>query len=65
MKQTLPAPVAAGTVARRVALAASLIAVGNIASRMLGLVRESVIGANFGLGVDAFTVASVIPTQPL
>lgn len=63
IKQTLPAPVAAGTVARRVALAALLIGAGNIASRVLGLARESVIGANFGLGVDAFTVASVIPTQ--
>jgi putative peptidoglycan lipid II flippase len=51
------------TTARRVALAALLIAVGNIASRVLGLVRESVIGANFGLGIDTFTAASAVPTQ--
>lgn len=49
--------------ARRIALAALLIAAGSIASRVLGLVRESVIGANFGLQVDTFTVASIVPTQ--
>ncbi|MBC8162743.1 MAG: murein biosynthesis integral membrane protein MurJ, partial [Roseiflexaceae bacterium] len=48
---------------RRIALAALLIAAGNIASRALGLVRESVIGANFGLGVDTFRIASAIPNQ--
>ena len=48
---------------RQIAIAALLIAVGNIASRVLGLVRESVIGANFGLSVDTFTVASAIPNQ--
>jgi putative peptidoglycan lipid II flippase len=52
------------TLFRRVAIAATLIAIGNIASRMLGLVRESVIAGLFGAGatVDAFTAASTIPT---
>ena len=52
------------TVARRVALAAALIAAGHIASRLLGLLREAVIAGVFGVGpaVDAFTAASAIPT---
>jgi putative peptidoglycan lipid II flippase len=51
-------------VARQVALAAILIAIGNIASRVLGLVREVVIAGTFGrsAAVDAFTAASAIPT---
>src|SRR5262249_39167922 len=54
----------ASTLARRIALAAALIAIGNIASRVLGLARESVIAGLFGAGaaVDAFTAASTIPT---
>src|SRR5436853_1976424 len=46
------------------AIAATLIAIGNIASRVLGLARESVIAGLFGAGaaVDAFTAASTIPT---
>lgn len=50
--------------ARRIAAAALLIALGNIASRLLGVVRESVIAGQFGrgAGVDAFTAASAIPT---
>jgi len=45
-------------------IAATLIAIGNIASRVLGLARESVIAGLFGAGaaVDAFTAASTIPT---
>jgi putative peptidoglycan lipid II flippase len=52
------------TLLRRVAIAATLIAIGNIASRVLGLARESVIAGLFGAGaaVDAFTAASTIPT---
>lgn len=47
-----------------IALAALLIASGNIASRVLGLVRESTIAAFFGLGlrVDAYTAAWYIPS---
>ncbi|KAB8144066.1 murein biosynthesis integral membrane protein MurJ [Chloroflexia bacterium SDU3-3] len=64
MSQTEPVPAqTASTTVRRIALAAMLIAAGNIASRVLGLVRESVIGAHFGLGVDTFTAASIVPTQ--
>ncbi len=45
-------------------IAATLIAIGNIASRVLGLARDSVIAGLFGAGaaVDAFTAASTIPT---
>ena len=58
-----PAPPTA-TLFRRVVIAATLIAIGNIASRVLGLARESVIAGLFGAGaaVDAFTAASTIPT---
>lgn len=56
-------PTTPNSTARRIAIAALLIAAGSIASRVLGLIRESVIGANFGLGVDTFTVASLVPTQ--
>ncbi|MBS1964682.1 MAG: murein biosynthesis integral membrane protein MurJ [Chloroflexi bacterium SZAS-1] len=57
-------PSAAATLARRIAIAALLIAFGNIASRVLGLVRESVIAGTFsrGTAVDVFTAASTIPT---
>src|SRR5215207_3422856 len=63
----LPVAAAPGpptTLLRRVAIAAALIAIGNIASRVLGLARESVIAGLFGAGaaVDAFTAASTIPT---
>jgi putative peptidoglycan lipid II flippase len=52
------------TLARRVATAALLIALGNIASRVLGLVREAVIAGQFGRGVEVatFTAASTVPT---
>ncbi|HEU5098581.1 MAG TPA: murein biosynthesis integral membrane protein MurJ [Roseiflexaceae bacterium] len=65
MKSTAVAPEPPpATVARRIAVAALLIAVGNIASRVFGLAREAVIASLFGAGaaVDAFTAASTIPT---
>lgn len=48
--------------ARRIALAAALIAAGNVASRLLGLLREAVIARTFGRNVDTFTASSAIPT---
>ncbi len=47
------------------ARAASLIAFGNVASRLLGLVRETVIAGLFGATglVSAFRVAQIIPTM--
>lgn len=46
------------------ARAASLIALGNVASRLLGLIRETVIATLFGATglVSAFRVAQIIPT---
>jgi putative peptidoglycan lipid II flippase len=57
-------PSSNAVIARRVAVAALLIAVGNIASRVLGLVREMVIAGFFdrSVAVDAFTAASALPT---
>ncbi len=48
---------------RSVAVAAMLIAVGNIASRLLGLIREPTIAYYFGRGVevDAFQIAWTVP----
>src|SRR6266545_6737128 len=65
MKSTTTSPTPpAASLARRIAIAALLIAVGNIASRVLGLARESVIAGTFGRGVeiDVFTAAATIPT---
>jgi putative peptidoglycan lipid II flippase len=47
------------------ARAAGVISLGNIASRILGLVRETVKADFFGAGgaVDAFNVAAVVPTM--
>ncbi len=47
----------------RIARAAGLIGLGNIISRILGLVREMVIAAEFGTGAltAAFTIASQVP----
>ena len=47
------------------ARSATIIAVGNIASRLLGLVRETVIAYFFGASglVSAFQAASTIPTM--
>lgn len=48
-----------------IAQAASIIAVGNIASRVLGLIRETVIADLFGASglVSVFRVASIVPTM--
>jgi putative peptidoglycan lipid II flippase len=48
---------------RSVALAALLISVGNIASRLLGLIREPIIAYFFGrsVAVDAFQLAWTVP----
>lgn len=56
-------PAAPPSVMRSVAVAALLIAVGNIASRLLGLIREPTIAYYFGRGVqvDAFQVAWTVP----
>lgn len=62
------APVSSGVnkqpATRAFAIAAVLIALGNIASRVFGLVREIVIAGTFGRGlaIDAFTAASAVPT---
>lgn len=44
--------------------AAGVIGLGNIASRLLGLVRETVIANRFGAGalVDSFSIAATVPT---
>jgi len=48
---------------RSVATAAAVIALGNVASRLLGLVREQVMAALFGAtgSTDAFVAASAVP----
>ncbi|MCB0167919.1 MAG: murein biosynthesis integral membrane protein MurJ [Anaerolineae bacterium] len=60
VSQQTPSSEAAGLVR-----AASLIAAGNVASRILGLVRETVIAQLFGATgpVSAFRVAQTIPTM--
>jgi putative peptidoglycan lipid II flippase len=65
MSQTNIVPSAAQpSLARKIATAALLIALGNIASRVLGVGRESVIAGVFGRSdvVDAFTAASAVPS---
>jgi putative peptidoglycan lipid II flippase len=64
MKPAIAPPTPNTVLARRVALAALLIALGNIASRVLGIVRESAIAGTFGRGsvVDSFTAAATLPT---
>jgi putative peptidoglycan lipid II flippase len=54
---------AAQATQRRVASAAAVIAVGNILSRGLGLLRDIVIASTFGasVGTDAFVFARTIP----
>jgi len=58
-------PETANREAAGMARAASLIALGNVASRLLGLVRETVIASLFGATglVSAFRVAQIIPTM--
>src|SRR5207237_7383899 len=53
-----------GSTRRRVASAAAVIALGNILSRGLGLVRDVVIASTFGAtaGTDAFVLARTLPT---
>jgi putative peptidoglycan lipid II flippase len=53
-----------GSSRRGIVRAAGLMGLGNIVSRVLGLVRESVIAAQFGTGplTAAFFVASQVPT---
>ena len=48
---------------RSVAVAAAVIALGNVVSRLLGLVREQVMAALFGAtgATDAFVAASAVP----
>jgi putative peptidoglycan lipid II flippase len=48
-----------------IARAAGIIALGNVTSRVLGLVRETVKSHYFGAGgaVDALTVATIVPTM--
>ena len=49
---------------RAIVRAATIIMLGNVASRLLGLVREQVIAALFGASgmTDAFVAASTVPT---
>lgn len=49
---------------RTIAIAAILIAVGNVTSRLIGVIREAVFAATFGRGAElaAFTAAATIPT---
>ena len=56
---------ASSEVPRRVATAASLVMVGNLASRILGLVRDQTIAALFGSSAQAsiFVVVSRVPTM--
>ena len=58
-------PAAPDTRAAGMARAASIIAAGNVASRLLGLLREIVIASLFGATglVSAFRVAQIIPTM--
>jgi putative peptidoglycan lipid II flippase len=50
---------------RGLARSATLLSIGNVASRVLGLLREIVINAIFGPSglVSAFTIASFVPTM--
>ena len=52
------------TQGRTIAMAAVLIAVGNITSRLIGVIREAVFAATYGRGEElaAFTAAATIPT---
>ncbi len=58
-------PAAQPSVGRSIAIAAALIMVGNLASRIFGLVREGVISAQFGVGneISLFRILSSVPNQ--
>lgn len=60
-----PAAVTPGHETARIARAASVLALGNITSRVLGLVRETVKSHFFGAGslVDAYGIATFVPTM--
>lgn len=62
---TLSDPTEQGHETAQIARAASVISLGNIASRVLGLAREVVTSSFFGAGalVDAFSVATIVPTM--
>ncbi|HEY1012718.1 MAG TPA: murein biosynthesis integral membrane protein MurJ [Herpetosiphonaceae bacterium] len=62
--ETAPPP-AAASAGRAIALAAALIMIGNLSSRFLGFVRDSVIAGRFGVTVemDLYRVLSAVPTQ--
>lgn len=58
-------PAVKSAIGRGIAIAAAMIMVGNLASRIFGLVREIAIQARFGVGneVSLFTILSAVPTQ--
>jgi putative peptidoglycan lipid II flippase len=60
-----PASTGVGGQVRRIAAGAAILSLGNVASRLLGLARESVIASLFGLTglTSAFTTASRVTTQ--
>ncbi len=57
-------PSPAAQVGRGIVIAAALIALGNIASRLLGQARETIIAHLFGVSVSssAYAIASTVPT---
>jgi len=59
-----PSTPASPSTGQGIAVAAGIIAVGNVTSRILGLVREQVIAGLFGASAatDAFVAASAVPT---
>lgn len=65
MKESAAATTPAETGAGGIVRATGIIALGNIASRVLGLVREQIITYRFGATglVSAFDIASTIPTM--
>lgn len=65
MTDSLLAETPAAAETRGIARSASIIALGNVASRVLGLIREQVIAGLFGTGahVDALTLAITVPVQ--
>ncbi len=60
-----PTPTTPAQVGRGIAVAALLIALGNLASRVLGQARESIIAYLFGTTVEssAYAIASAVPTS--
>lgn len=64
MSSSLEAPEPAANASGGLARSAGLLAMGNLASRVLGLVREMVIAALFGATgqVSAFRIAAQVPT---